>query len=111
VRDGGRASAGTHEETGSHRERGTPNPSAARRDNADNPDELRELVEACLGVLRDDRSLAFYTKCAKVLGREAFLNILGGVRQMIQEGSPLELARKTFTATAKRRAQAMGRDL
>lgn len=74
-------------------------------------DDLRELVSACLEVLRDEHSTAFYVKCATVLGREPFLNVLGGVRQMLQEGSTLELARKTFTATARKRAQAMGRSL
>lgn len=74
-------------------------------------DDLRELVGACLELLRDEHSTAFYVKCVTVLGREPFLNILGGVRQMLHEGSTLELARKTFTATARKRAQAMGRSL
>lgn len=74
-------------------------------------DDLRELVDACLELLRDTHSTAFYVKCARVLGREPFLNILGGVRQMLSEGATLELARKTFTATARKRAQAMGKRL
>lgn len=72
------------------------------------PDYLSEMVGRILAVLRDPHSTAFYVKCAKAFDRDALLNILGGVQQGITEGMGLDVARKTFTATAKKRASALG---
>jgi len=76
--------------------------------NGPGPDYIRDTVGDILEVLRDEHSIAFYAKCAKLLPEAMLRNILGGVKQMRDEGATLELARKTFTATAKKRAQAIG---
>ena len=70
------------------------------------PDYMRDMVAEILGTLRDEHSVAFYVQVVKALPEEALRNILGGVRQSIREGLPLDVARKTFTATVRARAKA-----
>lgn len=94
-----------------------PAPAAARhaqpavprhRDPREDPDYVGERVREILALLRDEHSAGFYAKCAKAFDRDALDNLVGGVRQAIREGLSLDLARKTFTATAKARAKATG---
>lgn len=77
-------------------------------DPREDPDYLRDMVAEILGTLRDEHSVAFYVKVAKALPEEVLRNVLGGVRQAIREGISLEAARKTFTASARARAKAIG---
>jgi hypothetical protein len=72
------------------------------------PGRLAILVQDILEVLHAERSVAFYTKAAKALGQEATYNVLGGVKQSIREGVPIDVARKIFTVTARRRAEDVG---
>ena len=80
-------------------------------DHARDPDCIRATVAEILGLLRDEHSLGFYVKVARTLPEEALRNVIGGIRQSIREGVSLEVARKLFTATARKRAEAMNLDL
>lgn len=68
-------------------------------------EDIRDLVAEILGTLRDDRSVGFYAKVARVLPTEVVRGILAGVRQSLREGLDLDAARKVFTRTAQARAK------
>lgn len=69
---------------------------------------VAETVAEILAVLRDSHSAGFYKLVAERVPLEMIRGVLGGARQIVTEGGGLELARKTFTATIKRRATAAG---
>lgn len=89
-----------------------PVPPAPRRAETDDPEELARCVSDLLAVLRDERSHAFYLKCAKTLPHDMLRGIVGDLKDSLRTGSvSLESARKMFTAAAKARARSMGLDL
>lgn len=77
-------------------------------DPREDPEYVREMVGEILALLRDQHSTAFYVKVVRSLDRDVLLNVIGGIRQAIREGLSLEVARKTFTATARARAKVSG---
>jgi plasmid replication initiation protein len=85
-------------------------PPGARLATADartDPEYVRNMVAEIIGTLRDEHSMGFYVSVVRALPEEVLRNVLGGTRQAIREGLTIELARKTFTASAKARAKAI----
>jgi hypothetical protein len=78
---------------------------------ADDAEYLRERVGDILQLLRDERSAGFYAKAVKVLPESVLEGIIGHVRQSLQEGVTVDVARKVFTTTARSRAKAIGLEL
>ena len=76
-----------------------------------NRDYLRERVAKILHLLKDEQSVGFYAKAVKVLPEPILDGIIGHVRQSLQEGVELDVARKVFTRTAQTRAKAIGVEL
>jgi hypothetical protein len=69
---------------------------------------VRDMVAEILGTLRDEHSVGFYVQVAKAFPEDVLRNVLGGVRQSIREGLPIDAARKTFTSAVRTRARAIG---
>lgn len=69
---------------------------------------ISDVVAEILGTLRDDHSVAFYSKVAKVMPLELIRAELGNARQMVREGQTIQAARKTFTASMRRVAKEIG---
>ena len=83
-------------------------PATAPRDPRADPGYVQHWVGEILALLRDEHSTGFYVRCVRGFATDVLANLVGGVRQAIMEGLPVEVARKTFTAAAKRRARQTG---
>ena len=72
---------------------------------------LRDTVQEILNLLKDDHSTGFYVKVVRTLPDQMLRGVIGHVRESLSDGLPIEAARKVFSATVKKRAQAAGLEL